>query len=134
MSEVTSGRFSSPRHLLSLFVIFLFIILPSILSFAMSFFLSRARTPPNPLYSPYIDLSFWNFLSLSLFICLSRLLRPRRAFFAIPLLHFASTSSLSGSHYLLITSYLVTCYPFAWRSILFTGFNRVHASVLTRTF
>jgi len=36
--------------------------------------------------------------------------------FLPPLLRFASAPSLSGSHYLLITSYLVTCYPFARRS------------------
>lgn len=69
-------------------------------------------------------------LSLRLFLP-----RPRRAFFFSPplLLRLASAPSLSGSHYLLITSYLVTCYPFARRSILLRA-NRVHASMLTRTF
>lgn len=84
----------------------------------MSLTLSLARAHiRNPLYPRYIDLSFWNSLSLS--ICQSRLLRPRRAFFRhSPSTFRLETPSLSGSHYLLITSYLVTCYPFARRSIL----------------
>lgn len=93
-------------------------------SFSRALAVSISHT--HPLVPRRIDLSLRE-LSLP---------RPRRAFFFSPpllLLRFASAPSLSGSHYLLITSYLVTCYPFARRSILLRA-NRVHASVLTRTF
>lgn len=95
--------------------------------------------PPRRLsraLSPYRSLTRtrWS-LATSISHSVSSLPRPRRAFFFSPPLplRFASAPSLSGSHYLLITSYLVTCYPFARRSILLRA-NRVHASVLTRTF
>lgn len=76
----------------------------------------------HPLVPRYIDLS----LRLSPSSSTATFFRPH-------LLRFAPAPSLSGSHYLLITSYLVTCYPFARRSILLRA-NRMHASVLTRTF